>query len=152
MSMCMLKKQRPQRILSLPDIAHKMGKLGICPKVALQGIPEWNVMARGMTVVRAHLETADGGASYGDLKEAARSAGIPYHRADGSKKNKKVLQRDLSRTVALARDTGMRKRTIHELEVSVRAAGGSPLSYTTVQGRRVRRRMTRSAMEQYAQV
>ena len=150
MMMQELRKQHPRRMLSVSDLAHKVGRLRICPKVVLEGIPEWNVLSRCMMAVVAKVKNMQRSASYQDVKQAARSMGITYYNAGGSsKKTRKVLLRQLAQKMKAPQGTGMKKRSFAELEQLVKAAGGQPLWYATVRGRRKRCRMSREAMEAY---
>ena len=149
MTLATLMQQQPRRILSVQDLAAKLGRWRLCPKVVLEGIPEWNVLSKCMAVLLAKLEIAGGIDKYQDLKKAAVTMGIPRCAADGSKKTKYALQRALKAKLKTPTGTGITKRTFKELEMDVTAAGGQYLTYKTVAARRVRRRMTRAAMEKF---
>ena len=73
--------------------------------------------------------------------------GMTYYNQVSPKKSKAVLRRAVARRIRLPKQTGMSKRSFSELEDAVRQAGGQPLMYVTVRGRRVRRRVSRSAMQ-----
>jgi hypothetical protein len=149
MSVGALRQQRPARLLSVSDLVHKVGRLRICPKVVLEGIPEWGVLGRCMSVLLCKMQTGQGGASYRDLEDATRHSNVSNYHADGSRKSKAVLQSQLFQSVlhgqhGRPQQTGMRKRTFEQLVAAVRAAGGVP-----VYGWAKRRRMTRGEMEAF---
>ena len=85
-----------------------------------------------------------------DLVEASRKLGLQYHESDGRKKTKEDFKKAINSQLKAPRGTGIRKRTFIELEQAVKNAGGQyQYPSTTIDGRRVRRRMTRSAMEAF---
>jgi hypothetical protein len=152
MTMEVLKCQSPDCMMTAPEVAYHLGSKGICAKVSLQGIPEWNAIARCMCVSFAQLEvTSPTGAKYSDLEAAAVAASI--HVYSGKKrKAASVLQEELRQAHARVDGACLRRRSVSELQTQVRAAGGNPLPYTQqrgANGQRLRSRMSREAMEAF---
>ena len=89
MSVGMLRKQRPRVSLSVQGLCFKVGSQRICPKVCVEGIPEWkNLEACISTIVHRLTATRS---SYADTLKAARSLGLAYYNKDGkSRKSKRV--------------------------------------------------------------
>ena len=109
-----------------------VGSSRVCPKVALEGIPEWMALREQLQEVCALL-----GTRHRLVSESARRLGIPLHHADGSRKTKEEL------STALGEAGGMRKRPYSELQAQVQRAG---CGTRTVEGGK-RRKLTRAELQ-----
>ena len=63
----------------------------------MEGIPEWCVLVRCMSVCVAKVRTGRDGSSYADLFNAARNSGVSPYKPDGTRKGKVVLRRQVAR-------------------------------------------------------
>ena len=149
LSLAEVRGQRPDRMCGAREVAHEVGRLRICPKVQLQGIPEWNVFCRCGIILLAKQQHEDGVAKYNDLTRALQAMGVAKNQRNGQRKSRRVLGRQFARAVERSKDTGMRKRHVEDLFHDVQEAGGKPLWYVSAGGQRKRRRMKRSAMEAF---
>ena len=79
-------------------------------------------------------------------RNSMQSAGIPCFRHDGSRKNCSELRRDVQ--MAAGR-IAQHKRAYKDVVAAFKAAGGSQHYWTRIEGRRVRRRLSRADMEAF---
>ena len=149
LSLAEVRGRRPDRLCGAGEVAHQIGRLRICPKVELQGIPEWNVFFRCGIILLAKQQHEDGVTKYNDLMRALQALGVSKNQRNGRRKSRQVLGREFARAVGSATDTGMRKRSAEDLFQDVQEAGGKPLCYVSSGGQRKRRRMKRAAMEAF---
>ena len=128
----------------------------MCPKVELNGIPEFRVLASCMNVVNQKILARPGRKPQGKKKkyaeegrqirkvwEAAKVLGIKYVKSY----SKKEIMRLVKHGMRKPSDTGARKRSYKELVSAVHARGGSEYERMKKQGRWITRRMSRVKLE-----
>ena len=148
LSRAALQATAPLRILTVAELAETIGRTRICPKVSWEGIPEWVVLSHCMGAVLERMPRAVEAQGYEELIKSLREVRRPYNRSDGSRMNIRELRNAVSLSTGKSRKRGFR-----ELERAVVAAGGHYLSsFTNAEGERVRRRMSKAAMEEYLRV
>ena len=135
-----------------------MGRRRLSPKVELDGIPEFRVLARCMSVVTRKVQAGLGGKPrekkqkyarqrtqrYRSLLEAAKGLGIKYVKSHTKKKLMVLVQRGMQKPSG----TGARKRSYDELVSAVRARGGSEYERINEHGKWITRRISRVKLEE----
>ena len=142
LSLNALRKLHPKRICTVSELAFQLGRRRICPKVELDGIPEFHVLARALSVVYVKVHDAS---SIRELRMAASVMGVKYCKS----LSKQTLGRRVRARMGQPVGTGKRKRCHAELVDAVTAAGGVVRWYESVRGRRVRCRMSKPSMEAF---
>ena len=116
----------------------------MCPKVELNGIPEFRVLASSMSVVTQKVQAGLGRKAlehkhtyarqhtqkYRTLLEAAKGLGIKYAKRHTTKKLAVLVKRGMHKPSG----TGARKRSYEELVSAVHARGGSEYERVTKGG------------------
>lgn len=142
LSLTGVRKQQPKRILVASELAFQLGRRRLCPKVELDGIPEYQVLVRALSVVYVKVQR---GAPLDGLRRAASCMGVTYSKS----LKKKALSRRVHACMRNPQSTGARKRSHAELVQAVVSAGGNVRWYESVGGRRVRCRMSKEDMEAF---
>ena len=124
------------------NVGSGFGKDSVCPKMELDGIPEFHVLARALSVVYVKVHDAS---SIRELRIAASVMGVKYCKS----LSKQTLGRRVRARLGQPVGTGKRKRSHAELVDAVTAAGGVVRWYESVRGRRVRCRMSKPSMEAF---
>ena len=125
---------------SIMDLVRSFGRHRICPKVELDGIVEWRVLARELAVAMSR-----GRGPYRDLEVAAAALGVSVWGSKSGRLSKEVLRRRVAAARVRAPQVLGRARTFQELEEAVSESGPSTRRY--VGGKRLR--LTRTAMERH---
>ena len=133
-----------------------MGRRRLCPKVELDGIPEFRVLASCMTVVnpkilarpsrkhqRKKKKYAEERRQIRKVWEAAKGLGIKYVKSHSKKKLMLLVKHGMQKPSG----TGARKRSYKELVSAVHARGGSEYERMKKQGRWITRRVSKVKLE-----
>ena len=139
-SLAALRRKRPRPHGGVVELAFQLGRHRICPKVEMGGIVEWSILARELSV-----SLSRGQCSYRDLRLAAEALEVSVYDCSGARKGAAVLRRHVAAARTRAPVVSSRRRTFAELQAEVSQAGGTPRPYR----RGVRRRLTRTQLEQY---
>ena len=151
LSVSQVRQQRPRRMLQSRGIVDAVGAC-MCPKIALEGIPEWRSLSEQLGIIMGRVQGHENrlagsrASSYQDLQQASVNMGIARYCSDGTRKGKRQLAAEVSRRARS--DGGMRKKTFQELEEAVSEAGGTSRPYL----RGVRRRMNKAQMDFFLEV
>ena len=139
-SLAALRRRRPGAHGSIMDLVRSFGRHRICPKVELDGIVEWRVLARELGVAMSR-----GRGTYRDLEVAAAALGVSVWGSRSGRVSKEVLRRRVAAARVREPQVLGRTRTFEEIEQAVSQSGASTRRY--VGGKRLR--LTRNAMEEY---
>ena len=112
--------------MKLSTISWRLGVLRLCPKVCLEGIPEWINLKEEVQMIAAGL-----GFRHRIVSEAAKKLGISTHSADGVRKNKNELAAEVRRVK-------VPKRKYTQLKDEVKRLGGSLRIYEDGKQRRLK--------------
>ena len=156
-SLAELRKSPSKRAGGSLELAYQLGRRRLCPKVALDGIPEFRVLASSLSVVTQKVQAGLGGKpqdkqhtyarqhtkQYRSLLEAAKGLGIKYAKSHTKKKLSVLVKRGMQKPAG----TGARKRSYEELVSAVHARGGSEYERMKQQGRWITRRVSKVKLE-----
>ena len=129
----------------------------MCPKVELDGIPEFRVLASCLSVVTQKVQAGLGRKrkehnqtyarqhtqQYRSLVQAAKGLGIKYAKRHTTKKLAVLVKRGMQKPSG----TGARKRSYQELVSAVHARGASEYERVKMQGRWITRRVSKVKLE-----
>ena len=123
------------------EVAYQLGRRRLCPKVELDGIPEFRVLASSLSVVTQKIQTyaRQHEQQYRGLVKAAQGLGIKYGKSHSVKKLAALVKRGMHKPSG----TGARKRSYQELVSAVHARGASEYKRMKIQGRWVTRRVSK---------
>ena len=129
------------------ELAYQMGRRRLCPKVELDGIPEFRVLASSLSVVTQKVQTyaSQRTQKYRSLVQAAQGLGIKYAKEHTTKKLAVLVKRGMQKPSG----TGARKRSYEELVSAVHARGGSEYARIKKQGRWITRRVSKVKLEAF---
>ena len=139
------------------EVAYEIGRRRLCPKVELDGIPEFRVLASCLSVVYQKVQAGAGqepqekqqkyarqpSQLYRSVLQAAKGLGIKYVRQHKKKKLTVLVKRGMQKPSG----TGARKRSYEELVSAVHARGGSQYERIQKQGRWITRRVSKVQLE-----
>ena len=156
-SLAVLRKVPSKRTGGASEVAYQMGRRRLCPKVELDGIPEFRVLASCMRVVTQKVQAGLGRKpqeknqkyarqhtrQYRSLVEAAKGLGIKYAKSHTTRKLVVLVRRRMQKPAG----TGARKRSYEELVSAVHARGGSEYERMKKHGRWITRRVSKVKLE-----
>lgn len=156
-SLAVLRRSSSKRAGGPLELAYQLGRRLLCPKVALDGIPEFRVLASSLSVLTQKVQAGLGGKpqdkqhtyarhhtkQYRSLLEAAKGLGIKYAKSQTKKKLAVLVKRGMQKPAG----TGARKRSYAELVSAVHARGGSVYQRIKRQGRWITRRVSKAKLE-----
>ena len=139
-SLSVLRKLPSKRAGGPLEGAYQMGRRRLCPKVELDGIPEFRVLASCLSVVTQKVQHTQ---QYRSLVQAAKGLGIKYAKSHATKKLAVLVKRGMQKPSG----TGARKRSYEELVSAVHARGGSEYERVKKQGRWITTRASKVKLE-----
>ena len=156
-SLAVLRKLPSKRNGGSLEVAYQMGRRRLCPKVELDGIPEFRVLASCMSVVNQKVLAGLGRKPQGkkqkyarqhaqqfrSLLKAAKGLGNKYVKSHSKKKLMVLVKHGMQKPSG----TGARKRSYKELVSAVHARGGSEYERMKKQGRWITRRVSKVQLE-----
>ena len=131
------------------EVIDACAKHGLCPKLALEGIPEWISLRN---VLQGILVNCTGKAKYADVTATAKSFGVSVFDKEGNRKPMPMLQRQVTQARQQSTLMPSRKRTWVVLENEMRSKGGNPSPYVGKGPNRKRKRMRPRAIEKWLEV
>ena len=156
-SLAVLRKSLFKRAGGPMEVAYQMGRRRLSPKVELDGIPEFRVLASCLSVVTQKVQVCQGRSSdvklqkysyqhtlqYCSLLEAAKGLGIKYTKRHSKKKLAELVKRGMQKPSG----TGTKKRSYEELVSVLHARGGCAYERVKKQGRWTTRRISKAKLE-----